>query len=107
MKAGAVFMAVLALVYAADLVSTAFVAAIISVMGLVPATMGIPGALARTRRRDPVGTSFLAAWVVYVLSTAVIIGVINGVVPVNFWTIAGRIEMQTQESRSDLSKSAQ
>jgi len=87
MKGGAVFTLALAAVYAADLVSTAFVSAIISVLGLVPASIGIPGAMARARRRDPVGTSFLAAWGVYVLSTAVIVGVINGALPVNFWTL--------------------
>jgi diguanylate cyclase (GGDEF)-like protein len=87
MKGGAWLAVVLAVAYAADLVSTAFISAVVSVLGLVPAAMGIPGALARARRRDPVGTSFLLAWAVYVVSTAVIIGVINGLAPVNFWTM--------------------
>ena len=33
------------------------------------------------------GTSLLAAWLIYFVTTAVMIGVINGWVPVNFWTL--------------------
>jgi predicted signal transduction protein with EAL and GGDEF domain len=34
-----------------------------------------------------VGWSFLLAWVIYALTTAVLIGVINGLLTVNFWTL--------------------
>jgi diguanylate cyclase (GGDEF)-like protein len=34
-----------------------------------------------------VGLTFLVAWAVYFFSTAIIIGVINGRAPVNFWTL--------------------
>jgi diguanylate cyclase (GGDEF)-like protein len=87
MKGGAVLAAVLAAAYALDLLTTAMVSAAVSVLGLVPALMGIPGALARARQRDPVGLTFLLAWAVYFFSTAIIIGVINGRAPVNFWTL--------------------
>jgi diguanylate cyclase (GGDEF)-like protein len=87
MKGGAVLAAALAVAYMLDLVSTAALSAIVSVLGLVPALMGIPGALARARQRDPVGISFLVAWAVYFFCTAIIIGVINGRAPVNFWTL--------------------
>ncbi len=56
-------------------------------MGPVPALLGLPGALSRARRRDPVGWSFLLAWAVYAVATVTLIGVINGRLPVNFRTL--------------------
>lgn len=87
MKAGAGLSAALALAYTLDLLGVHTLSAIVSVLGPVPALMGIPGALARARQRDPVGSSFLLAWAVYFAGTALTIGVINGHAPVNFWTL--------------------
>ncbi|MFN4120182.1 diguanylate cyclase domain-containing protein [Acidovorax sp.] len=87
MRGGAVLCAVLALAYAVDAISTRAVTAIVSVLGLVPALMGIPGAARRAVRGDGVGTSLLLAWLIYFIATATVIGVINGWVPVNFWTL--------------------
>ena len=87
MRAGAVLCVVLAVAYALDLLSTPAVAAIVSILGLVPALMGIPGAVHRARRGDAVGMSLLLAWLVYFLATATVIGIIRGWLPVNFWTL--------------------
>ena len=87
MRGGAMLCALLALVYALDVLSTPAIAAIISIMGLVPALMGIPGAVQRSLRGDAVGSSLLLAWLVYFVATAIVIGVIRGWVPVNFWTL--------------------
>ena len=87
MKAGALGSVLLAVVYALDIIDTRAISIIVSVMGPVPALLGLPGALARARKRDPVGWSFLLAWAVYALATAVLIALINGKLPVNFWTL--------------------
>ncbi len=87
MRGGALLCALLVLVHVLDILSASATAAIVSVLGLVPALMGIPGAIRRTRQGDPVGTSLLLAWLVYFVATAIVIGVINGRVPVNFWTM--------------------
>ncbi|SEA43859.1 diguanylate cyclase [Acidovorax soli] len=87
MRSGAVLCVVLALVYALDGVSTHTIARIVSILGLVPALMGIPGAVQRARSGDSIGTTFLLAWLVYFGSTAVVVGVIRGWLPVNFWTL--------------------
>ena len=79
--------ALLALAFALDLFDTRVLAAIVSVLGLVPALMGIPGAVARMRQGDAVGGTLLLAWLVYFVATATVIGVIRGWVPVNFWTL--------------------
>ncbi len=87
MRWGAAGTALLALAFALDLVDTRVLAAIVSVLGLVPALMGIPGAVARMRQGDAVGGTLLLAWLVYFVATATVIGVIRGWVPVNFWTL--------------------
>lgn len=87
MRWGAAGTALLALAFALDLFDTRVLAAIVSVLGLVPALMGMPGALARMRQGDAVGGTLLLAWLVYFVATATVIGVIRGWVPVNFWTL--------------------
>lgn len=87
MRWGAAGTAPLALAFALDLFDTRVLAAIVSVLGLVPALMGIPGAVARMRQGDAVGGTLLLAWLVYFVATATVIGVIRGWVPVNFWTL--------------------
>ncbi len=87
MRAGAVLSVLLALVYAMDLVGSRAVTAIMSVLGLLPALLGLPGAWRRARQGDTIGACFLAAWLIYALATATIIGVIRGVLPVNFFTL--------------------
>lgn len=87
MHAGAWFTAGVAAVYVLGLVETRVISAVVSVLGLVPALMGMRGAIRRTRQGDPIGFTFLLAWTVYFVATAIVIGVINGRLPVNFWTL--------------------
>jgi diguanylate cyclase len=87
MKGGAVLTGVLAIVYLLDLIDNRALSAIVSVLGPVPALLGVPGAWSRARQRDPIGWCFLLAWAIYAAATATLIGVINGHLPVNFWTL--------------------
>jgi diguanylate cyclase (GGDEF)-like protein len=87
MKAGAAIMAVSALAYSMGWIDVHVITAIVSTVGLAPALMGMPGAFSRARNGDSVGIYFLIAWAVYFVTTAVMIGVIKGSVPVNFWTM--------------------
>ena len=87
MKGGAALTIGLAILYALDVIDTRVVSAIVSLLGPVPALLGLPDAVALARKRDPVGWSFLLAWAIYALTTAVLICVINGLVTVNFWTL--------------------
>jgi diguanylate cyclase len=87
MRGGAVLTTALAVAYLLDLIDTRTISAIVSVLGPVPALLGLPGALSRARRRDSIGWGFLLAWGIYALATATLIGVINGKLPVNFWTL--------------------
>ena len=73
--------------FALDLISLKGLAAIVSIMGPLPALLCLPGAWRRARAGDSIGTTLLIAWFVYGLGSATIIGVINGALPVNFWTL--------------------
>jgi len=87
MKGGAAFTAAVAVAFAAGWLSTRTTSIIVSIAGLASALMGMPGAIKLTRQGDAIGRNFLIAWGVYFVATAVIIMVINGHAPVNFWTM--------------------
>ncbi len=87
MKGGAAFLALVAAAYALDLIDVHAVSAVIGSVGLAPALIGLPGALKLARRGNPVGWLFIAAWVGYFVSTAVMVALIRGKLPANFWTL--------------------
>jgi diguanylate cyclase len=87
MKGGAIGCAVLAVVYCLDIFDTRALTALVTVIGPLPSLLGIPGAISRARRGDTVGLALLLAWIVYILCTAIITGVIRGQIDANFWTL--------------------
>ncbi len=76
-----------AIVYCADLIDIRVVALLMSTTGLAPTLLGLPGALAKTRRGDSIGWWFMVAWVGYFVASAVLVGVVRGRIGVNFWTM--------------------
>jgi diguanylate cyclase (GGDEF)-like protein len=70
-----------------DLMDIQTVAIFMSTTGLVPALMGLPGALARARRGDSVGVWFMVAWVGYFIASAILVGVVRGRIGADFWTL--------------------
>lgn len=87
MNGGAIFCGVLAVLFQFDVLPLSLITAVVSVLGPLPALIGVPGAVRMTRRGDPIGAALLIAWLVYFATTAVIIGVIGGIVPAQFWTM--------------------
>ena len=87
MKLGASLTIFFALCYAFDLIDIHTLTAIVSTLGLAPAVLGMPGAIARARRGDSVGIYFLLAWAVYLITTAIMIEVIKGHIAENFWSM--------------------
>jgi diguanylate cyclase (GGDEF)-like protein len=76
-----------ALAYAIALIGIEHVAVFMSTTGLAPALMGLPGAFAKARRGESVGYWFIAAWVGYFVTGAILVGVTTGRVDANFWTL--------------------
>jgi diguanylate cyclase (GGDEF)-like protein len=87
LRAISAFHVVCAIAHGLGWMDIRLVGVIMNTTGLAPALMGIPGALAKARRGDAVGGWFLAAWLGYFVSSAVLVGVVRGQVGVNFWTL--------------------
>ena len=86
MKGGAVLTVVVALVFAADGLTTRAVSAIIGVLGLTPTLLALPGAIRRVRQGDSMGIYILLGALLYFSAAATMTGVIFGRIPMNGWT---------------------
>jgi class 3 adenylate cyclase len=87
LHAVAVLHLVAAIAHGLDVIDIQAVAVLMSTTGLSPGLLGLPGALARARRGDSVGTWFIVAWVGYFIASAVMVGVVRGRIGANFWTL--------------------
>ncbi|WP_227496581.1 hybrid sensor histidine kinase/response regulator [Massilia litorea] len=87
MKTGAALTACAALAFAADLISVGQLVIIVSTLGIMPMLLGLPGALNRARRGDPVGLYFLLGWALSFTGSLVLSQMINGAVDAGFWTM--------------------
>ena len=80
-------LALAALAHALDWIDIHGVSVVMSTLGLMPSLLGVPGAIARMRRGDTVGSYFLLAWIGYFAASAVMVGVVKGYIGANFWTM--------------------
>lgn len=87
MKGGAALLAVVGVAYALDIIDVHVVSAVIGTVGLAPALLGAPGAVALARRGDSVGWYFLVAWLGYFVCTSTMVALIKGLVPANALTL--------------------
>lgn len=76
-----------ALLFALDLMNNRWLGLVSAVFGLMPALIGLQGAIRRVRRGDMVGTYFIIAWTGYFLTGVILSLTINGRIGVNFWTL--------------------
>jgi diguanylate cyclase len=87
MKAGAALLLLTAAAHALNLLDLHHVSVVVGTLGLAPAVMGLPGAIKRLRKGDAVGGYFLVAWLGYFMATAVMVSLLKGHLPANFWTL--------------------
>lgn len=87
MQAGAATLLLVAAAFALDWIDVHVVSWVVGTLGLAPAVIGLPGAVARLRRGDPVGGYFLVAWLGYFVATFVMVAVIKGRLPAGWWTL--------------------
>jgi signal transduction histidine kinase/DNA-binding response OmpR family regulator/HPt (histidine-containing phosphotransfer) domain-containing protein len=87
MKTGAALTAAAAFAFAVDAISVGQLVAIVSTLGIMPMLLGLPGALMRARRGDPVGMYFLLGWALSFTGSLVLSQMINGAVGATFWTM--------------------
>lgn len=87
MQGTAVGTAICAGAFALELINMRAVAALVTLLGLAPALLGLPRAIKLTRRGDAIGATMLAAWLTYLLGNGVMFGMVMGRIPVQFWTM--------------------
>jgi len=87
MRAGAALMAAAALAHVLGLLSVRFATALMSLFGMVPTLASLPRAFRRMRRGDDVGGVLLVGWTVYGAAALTLACLVQGWVPVNFWTL--------------------
>jgi diguanylate cyclase (GGDEF)-like protein len=87
LKALAAALVLFAVLFGLDLMNNRWLGIVSAVFGLMPALIGLQGALARVRRGDAVGLYFIVAWAGYFLTGVVLSLTINGHIGANFWTL--------------------
>ncbi|QNP59376.1 diguanylate cyclase [Paenacidovorax monticola] len=87
MHAGAAATTLVCLAFAFDWLEPRGATAFMSLVGPLPSLLSIPAALRRVREKDPVGTTLLFAWLAYGAAAAVMVGLVQGWLPANFWTM--------------------
>jgi len=87
LKALAVVLVLFALLFALDVMNNRWLGVVSAVFGLMPALIGLQGAIARVRRGDIVGTYFIVAWAGYFFTGVILSLTINGHIGANFWTL--------------------
>ncbi|MFY3383701.1 diguanylate cyclase domain-containing protein [Paracidovorax sp. MALMAid1276] len=87
MRAGAFATAAVCAGVVVGVVSAPAAIAYMSVVGMLPSLLSLPAALRKVRQKDPIGATLLAAWVVYGAAAALMVCLVQGWVPANFWTV--------------------
>ncbi|MFT3815497.1 MAG: diguanylate cyclase [Acidovorax sp.] len=87
MQAGAAVTALVCVAFVLDLLTTRGATVFMSLVGPLPSVLSIPAGLQRVRAKDPVGTTLLFAWLAYGIAAGVMVGLVQGWVPANFWTM--------------------
>jgi two-component system sensor histidine kinase/response regulator len=87
MKTGAALTVATAIAFGAGWLDVQQLVAIVSTLGVLPMLLGLPGALQRARRGDPVGMYFLFGWAMGFMAAVLLSRVIGGTADATFWNM--------------------
>lgn len=87
MRVGAGITAAVCIALVLGWLSVPFAIAFMSLAGVLPSFISLPAALARVRQKDPIGATLLVAWVAFGIAAGVMVCLVQGWVPANFWTL--------------------
>jgi diguanylate cyclase (GGDEF)-like protein len=87
MNAGAAISTVVGAALVLGWLSVPMAIAFISLVGPLPSLFSLPASVARMRQKDPIGATLLAAWFTYGVAATVMVCLVMGWLPANFWTL--------------------
>ena len=87
MRAGAAITAAVCGALLLGWLSVPIAVAFMSLAGPLPSIISLPAAIARVRQKDPIGVTLLLAWIAFGVAAGVMVCLVQGWVPANFWTL--------------------
>ncbi len=87
MRVGAGITAAVCIALVLGWLSVPLAIAFMSLAGALPSLISLPAALARVRQKDPIGATLLVAWIAFGIAAGVMVCLVQGWVPANFWTL--------------------
>ena len=72
---------------ALGVLSPAIAIAYMSLVSPMPSVISLPAAIDRVRQKDPIGATMLVAWTAYCGAAVIMVCLVQGWLPVNFWTL--------------------
>ncbi|KZT13894.1 diguanylate cyclase [Acidovorax sp. GW101-3H11] len=87
MRAGAAITAAVCGALLFGWLSVPIAVAFMSLAGPLPSIISLPAAIARVRQKDPIGVTLLLAWIAFGVAAGVMVCLVQGWVPANFWTL--------------------
>jgi diguanylate cyclase (GGDEF)-like protein len=87
MRAGALASLLVGLAYALDLLGKPVVNMLVGLLGILPPLLAMPPAWRRARHNSATGIYLVLGALVYFVAALTLVGVIQGRVAVNFWTL--------------------
>jgi len=87
MRVGAAITAGVCVAVVIGWLSVPIAIAFLSLAAPLPSLFSLPAALTRVRQKDPIGATLLVAWIAYGVAAGVMVCLVQGWVPANFWTL--------------------
>lgn len=87
MRAGAAITAAVCGALLLGWLSVPIAIAFMSLAGPLPSIISLPAAITRVRQKDPIGVTLLLAWIAFGVAAGVMVCLVQGWVPANFWTL--------------------
>ena len=87
MRVGAAITALVCVCVVLGWLSVPIAIAFMSLAGPLPSLISLPAAIARLQQKDPIGSTLLVAWLAFGIAAGVMVCLVQGWVPANFWTL--------------------
>ena len=87
MRVGAAVTAAVCIALVVGWLTVPLAIAFMSLAGALPSLISLPAAMARVRHKDPIGATLLVAWIAFGVAAGMMVCLVQGWIPANFWTL--------------------